>query len=568
MELNELVVEPLGNTYRFIRRRSDGEPLETLRIHTNESGVIIELGIENGADGDCTFSNDGRLVRCNAWETEEDAQKTSAWSRHYTKRVGMRIGSHVDAAKICASLEGVIQDNYLRWIIRQFPGKETAIQFESSFYQVATKTQHKVRLSDSPSEPIEGLPRGLPTFWRSFGHKRLVWVMSVLMLGLSLAALLLSWQRNHKRDVLLKSFEAQRLIQGEVLPAAYLLDRKFGQIAGAQNQKKLSALSEPDRRRVVSNLDTFLDEIAPLERTEQLAIFHNSVVTSERFGIRYKANALREFHKWNLLSIISRKSSDPTEFVYDYLASQLFREKLLSYLIALIAEYPSSELAIEALLILDETIAIQYRAARLLLFDGETYSICSATASASLHAARAAAICATREKYKAILPQDSEDLNKRFSQLRRSVLEFAEKMNVPGYRQGDIQFLLADMIIEASSDYMEYLEALDRMRSIRLAANDIMLHAPYARFQETMKGLAVSVQNLQNQSRLEKRLQQLRVEQNLIEGQLKGDTRDMQLIRDALRQAWYTSDLEKVKQRYERARKRGEKMNAAQQPAP
>jgi hypothetical protein len=136
MRLTEIRETGGLRVYHFTRYRSDAVELDSLLITVDADSRLTQIEIRDNIEGNCSLDAHGNIIHCTSWESEEKAQESSSWSKHYTQRVGLAPGGRKEVLRIFDNLERSVADNYLRHILRAFPFGAGPVIFDADLYQV------------------------------------------------------------------------------------------------------------------------------------------------------------------------------------------------------------------------------------------------------------------------------------------------------------------------------------------------------------------------------------------------------------------------------------------------
>jgi hypothetical protein len=133
-----VTIESVGSSkvLTFTKSKSDGFILESITVTVNQNKRVFRIELQELKFGLCAFGPKGKLVYCEAWEQEEDAQSKSALSKHFTSILTKENRDTNYAKMIYENLDQSLEDNYLRYVLKEFIQLKKNVKFEADYYQI------------------------------------------------------------------------------------------------------------------------------------------------------------------------------------------------------------------------------------------------------------------------------------------------------------------------------------------------------------------------------------------------------------------------------------------------
>lgn len=541
-------------TYFFVRLRSDGVELDAIHIATDLTGIITTLEILHNIEGDCAFNAAGELLHCTAWESEEAAQASSEWSRHYPLRVGKSTAGVVEGLRIFSNLERSVGDTYLRYILKNFIRFEGNVIFDAELYRLIPAepppTDATATITESTTEPQS----------RQHDSKRLIFALIIIVPILS-GIFLFLYNRPPERPPM--SFEMKSLSETPLLPVLTMLSAGYESVLSqytSENKRELEAFATEAAPVRFENKQQFLDALYPLDRQIQLSTFHDKIIKSGDFSDLKKAELLRALLSENWMRLITHRGDSVIPSAFESLRNQLDNAALLTYLLYLHRQYPHTALSIEARLIFFEMIQTQKRVATFVFYASEVQEVCGQKRIAwHKYPHEATVVCNTVTRYQSLTRIPEAELSQKFDTFSQTVLDSLQRETL-NYRQAEIACLKAALKIETAADAVEILEGLRLWRSITPGIADDFNHPDFYRgFSNLLNKHAKEISTLNDIARDERFLRKLLSDADILRATIARRTRDLSLIKSLYNESRAASSSEAIQKAMKRAEKFGKK---------
>jgi len=540
--LKEATVRGDDKNYHFIRLRSDGVELDSLNITTSLQGFINTIEILHNSEGDAAFSIMGKLLHCETWESESEAQATSFLSKHYTARIGLRTGNKQDGLRIFDNLRQSIPDTYLKHLLGIFPNKKSKIFFDDSLYRISTHLNGKEEIPEKRLDTPVGSTSTIEIIRKNFmfRNKFAQVGLTVITLLLFCGAFLLLRNQNQFHELPTK---LKQLMQTDLLPVLPMLGKdietlllEFRHSTAANPNiyfKKEKSLS-------YKTLDSFLDQIFFQDKEAQVLLLHNSVILNDKVSDFKKAEALRRLYQDNLTSIIKMTKPEQVYLVYDYLLHQENKGTLIQYLFLLITKFPDSALAQEALLIYANIIEIQQHLAGLLFDAAHLADLCTVISPENMDDIKQRFVCLNYKKYHRWKSTMRVDWEKQFSELRLQALSYRGRDRVSQYRINDIKFEKACLLMGTAKNSDEWLRGKISLDSISMPDNGsgFIYRGVYAKLVALMRNNAEKITTVAMRAKDERLLVEKQLEMDEIQRRLSNRQSDFASLKTLGTQAW------------------------------
>jgi|JI10StandDraft_1071094.scaffolds.fasta_scaffold01693_31 molybdopterin converting factor small subunit len=359
MKLVEIQKKAGNKIFCFTNTKNDGFILESIKIHINKNRIIQQIDIQELKFGFCSFGLQGELLQCEAWESEEEAQSISNLSRHYTTISANDKKGYAYAKKIYRSLDKTLEDNYLRFILKDFIFQRRVLKFEEKYYSIYSPPKEEVVENNSyTSQEKEGieilcaeaLNFHLPSIKRTL-------LLSGFCMLVVFVLILLPFHKESKWDntdnwpqplefFYFNSYEAptsfihrkrdySKILQGNLFPTLPLVEKTLTEAIDdyTQNLSKIENELEREVKKIYfSNNEEFFDTIYKLDKEDQVIIFHNQYVKPSGLSNFELAEALSRLYRENLTRLLYTYSPNPIIIASDYLDSQTNKDSLIRYL--------------------------------------------------------------------------------------------------------------------------------------------------------------------------------------------------------------------------------------------
>ena len=521
--LREIQKSAAESTYCFVRLRSDGVELDSLNISVDASGIICVIEILHNIEGDCAMSWDGAIIHCTAWESEEAAQAASNWSRHYTMRTGTWKGGRTDAFRIFTNLRNSIQDTYLRYILGQVMRGTGEHYFDADLYP-APESKPEIRSDPDEATQGPGKPDKTP---RGFLFLSFCGVALLIVIGI------FTFKQFSRRAPVPE--EIQRLLKADLLPILPLLEKDLPAI---QKENSSEIISDKNLPAVITFKDTnsFLDQLYPLRKEEQLRHFHSSIMKNKTLPNRQKAAILRHLHQENLMTILSTNGQTMTRFAFDFLQKQEFKKVFAEYLVALTALFPGTPLGREALILFANFVETQQRLAGLLFFTPEISKLCRGTEDYDHFQDQV--VCLNYKKYHRWRSMDRQELEEKFHHLQYLVLFEATQDRGDRYRLNDAKFELASLLMVKAKNPQEWQQGFDVLRSINPDRSEFEFKQPYHAMIQSLGKQSDLRKEIEAEAREAKQLSIKAAEVDALRSRLTNRKNTLNKLKELARAGW------------------------------
>lgn len=497
MLLEQVQTHIQGETYRFVRVRTDGSPLDILTITTNTKDTILRMEIRENERGDCAFTREGELEFCNGWESESQAQEVSSWSRHFPQPATIGPQDAQYALGIFEDLAAKISDTYLRHLLYQFPGRKSLLVFDARLYRIHNPPvstpvivePEEITIAADIKSHYERIRENMAAF---INHHRLAAISAaaILLAGICFFVFHLitrdgfgddpkKWAQltkdQIKGDSINPKFEQiayryrnfPEVMNSEALPFLKLSKRTFPALLEDYKRIKggIAVGGLTSQAVILPNYDSLLDDIYFESPNEQLRRYHSSVYLNPRLSSFAKARLLHRLYHDNLVRTLASYSANAIFIAYDYIEKQTNKAELGDYLLRLMALAPDSEVAAEAHLIFAELTEIQQRLVQLLYFDVGIVAQCRDSGSAKNSVENA--VCTIVRRYAPWVSSTESESRKRFQEFILQVLEHGLTHNRISYRRNDMLFAKSAALLPILQNYQEFTEFRTAISGIR-----------------------------------------------------------------------------------------------------
>lgn len=560
MLLEQVLTHNRGETYRFVRVRTDGSPLDVLTITTDTKNHILRMEIRENERGDCAFTREGKLEFCNGWESESQAQDASAWSKHFPLPATIGKQNERYAATIFFDLAAKITDTYLRHLLYRFPAHPSELLFDKQLYENAKRIPHynvekMAQKQQLAAKDLAIQPRR-KTFSEVFAvnRGRIAILVILLFAGATLSWYLFirdpfgddpaKWPQlslhqinmDHDNAELNKIAGRHRdfaaIADAEVLPILKLSKRPFVAVLADYKHIRggITSRGIVPAPRILKSYDTFLDDIYSKNPTEQLREYHNSVFLNTGLKAIIKAKLLSSLYRNNLTKILTTYSPDRIFLTYDYLERQIHRADLIDYLLRIIAAEPASEIAAVAHLILADIIEIQERVVQALFRDSRNRDLCLDRKLASNSVEKI--VCHTFERYKAWVPSGYDSAHALFQNFKVQLLKHGIENNLTLYRQNDMLFEKAASLLSTMESHAEFAEFQDAIAAIRPdSQRGEFAHLPgYRRLLQSEEWRRLSYSRISRMPTYESRIGELEMQMAFFRQEQEAATRELKQL--------------------------------------
>ncbi len=471
MKLVEIQKKAGNKIFCFTNTKNDGFILESIKIHINKNRIIQQIDIQELKFGFCSFGLQGELLQCEAWESEEEAQSISNLSRHYTTISANDKKGYAYAKKKYRSLDKTLEDNYLRFILKDFIFQKRVLKFEEKYYTVYSQPKEAIVENNSyTSQEKEGieilcaeaLNFHLPSIKRTL-------LLSGFCMLVVFVLILLPFHKESKWDNMdnwpqpleffyFNSYEAptsyiyrkreySKILNTNLFPTLPLVEKTLPEAIDdyTQNLSKIENELEREVKKIYfSNNEEFFDTIYKLDKDDQVIIFHNQLVKPSGLSNFELAEALSRLYRENLTRLLYTYSDNPIVLASDYLEAQTNKDSLIRYFFFIIHNFPNTEMSIEALQILDNLFEIQLNALNA-LFDPLNEETCEAQKYTSMEKPLERMVCAAYTYLKT--DYDKEKTKLKYDLFRESILDYALTNNKSKYRINDIRFKMMMLLL-------------------------------------------------------------------------------------------------------------------------
>ncbi|HMV81439.1 MAG TPA: hypothetical protein PKA14_26165, partial [Leptospiraceae bacterium] len=297
---------------------------------------------------------------------------------------------------ICRRLEEKLEDNYLKHIINNFIFLKKNTAFEEKYYSIPAK-QEQV----PPTEEIK-IPVSIQLTEEDISEEKKSWKTGPLAYWALSAGILLSaftlysalsylmekpsgryllseypseWPQpntenlyletgnNSPKQYIYRKRDYAKTLTTFLFPSFKFLEKEIPEILkySSEMDSITEKLESPHKKMDYSDEQDLFDRIYPLDKNEQLIIFHNEIMKNTSISHLRKAKLLRQLYRQNLTRMLYRYSTKETIFLSDFAEAQSNKQFLMSYLLYLVSQNPGTELAAESLIILEDVLNIQER---------------------------------------------------------------------------------------------------------------------------------------------------------------------------------------------------------------
>lgn len=483
MILQEIKKKNGRKIFVFARTRADGYILDSMKIHIGKKGQILQMDAEELKLGSCSFARRGKLLSCQAWENEEEVRRQSDLSKHYGTVMSRESKGINYAKEICRKLHEKLEDNYLRFIIKNFIFLKKNAEFEEDYYCLPIKTD--VRDSENlkiisskaevPADSVQKESAPQRKEWKLWaGTAALILFLSIVLYSVftgnpnreNTAENPSEWPQPNGNDLhimplseapekfIFRKRDYARILSASLFPSFRMLGKEISEILKDEfwKEKFNSGKKTVNQIRYINDQD-FFDSIYNLDRTEQILIFHNEIIQSGKLSIFRKAELLHKLYYENLTRILYHYSLNSFVSLSDFAEMQTDKEFLLSYLVFLLLDFPNSEISTEALLIMESIVQIQQRFAS--SFDSEIQGQCGQRCSDCMYFPFEKLSCKIYINYIFQNIQYKAD-NNRFLNLRKKILSYAIHSNKKKYVLNEIYFRKALLYLHHFSKDEEF----------------------------------------------------------------------------------------------------------------
>ncbi len=496
-----VTIESVGSSkvLTFTKSKSDGFILESIKVTVNQNKRVLRIELQELKFGLCAFGPKGKLVYCEAWEQEEDAQSKSALSKHFTSILTKENRDTNYAKKIYENLDQSLEDNYLRYVLKEFIQLKKNVKFEADYYQIKPnlvnelldlegelpKEDNKEKIID---ETFETKSMSFLQKLKSNPTKVGLSIFGILMISYFLLQYgLEKYNENPANWPQPTSFRMQdstsvpkgyifrhrdypKILKSNLFPTLSYLEKSISDVI-QEHHKNFSNYELELQKKTLKTpsykTQDLLDQIYPLDKEEQVLIFHHELIQPGQLNPLEIALFLNSFYTQNLTRLVYQYSSDPAVFISDYLDGQTNKESLLKYLLYLIRKFPDSEISVEALLAIESIFQIQQNAI-IYLVDSVEKGICKFGNEDEKNSPLQKLVCKVNTKYKvAENAYTKENMTSKYTQFRMGILNYVVLHNQNQYRLNDIKFRKFQLLLSDS----RYLEAVAEFKSISTQDN-------------------------------------------------------------------------------------------------
>ena len=564
MLLEQVQTHNHGETYRFVRVRSDGSPLDILTITTDTKDTILRMEIRENERGDCAFTREGKLEFCNGWESESQAQDASAWSKHFPLPATIGKQDERYAVEIFFDLAAKIKDTYLRHLLYHFPARASQLFFDKHLYENAQRISNYNAINLAQKQPIAAKDftpqpqRKIFSEVFAANRSRVVILGIVLFAGTALFWYLFirdrfgdapaKWPQlsqdeieiHHKmghedpelKKIAVRHRDFAAIANADVLPILKLIKRPFTAILADYKHIRggISIRGVVPAPRILKSYDTFLDDIYSKNPTEQLKEYHNSIFLNTALAPIIKAELLSSLYRNNLTKILVTYLLDRIFLTCDYLERQIHRADLIDYLLRIVTAQPASEIAASANLILTDIIEIQERVVQILFWDSRNRDLCFTGKSPSNSVEKI--VCHTIERYKAWAPSGADAAHASFQNLKLQLLRHGIKNNITLYRQNDMLFEKAASLLSTMESHAEFLEFRQAITAIQPdSPRGEFTHLPaYRRFLGSEEWRRISQSRILKMPTYESRMGELEMQMAFFRKEQEAATRELKQL--------------------------------------
>ena len=490
MKLVEIQKKAGNKIFCFTNTKNDGFILESIKIHINKNRIIQQIDIQELKFGFCSFGLQGELLQCEAWESEEEAQSISNLSRHYTTISANDKKGYAYAKKIYRSLDKTLEDNYLRFILKDFIFQRRVLKFEEKYYSIYSPPKEEVVENNSytsqEKEGIEILSEETPIKrdFLIYKIKKPLLIGGLVILFLFLIyyfnSLLFqkrisqpewdnpaNWTQPTKDDLYLSDFSVtpnnyiyrkrdyEKILNTPLFPTLPLVEKTISEAILDYTQKSFKVEQELQRqvpKMTYADRKEFFDKIYKLDKEDQVIIFHNEFIKQGKSSNFELAEMLETLYKENLIRLLYTYSSERIIFVSDFMEAQANKNSLIGYLFLLVQKFPNTELSIEAFLILEDLFEIQERGLDT-LFGPSTSNFCETKNYKKMENPLERMVCLIYKKNKFFDTDYPEEKTKlKYDLFRESILDYALTNNKNKYRVNDIRFKLMILLLSGSKN--------------------------------------------------------------------------------------------------------------------